>query len=197
MTRTHHIIMLTIASLLWCSSAFGEKLKYDVLLFGKKIGETVVELKDSAGIKRYTLRSNTQVKMLFMDKKSAMSTDVLFGKDGIMNYSFFKNVKEDGTMLTNAIYQNGKVLIEKNGEKSTISNPVKFSSVLMYFSEPINLQKVFSERLGTFFEIIKQSEGKYYAEINGSSAVYTYVHGKLTELEMKSTLGSVFLKLVN
>jgi hypothetical protein len=193
----HHILMLTIASLLWCSSVFGEKLKYDVLLFGKKIGETIVELKDSAGVRHYTLRSNTQVKMLFMDKKSAMSTDVLFGKDGIMNYSFFKNVKEDGTMLTNAIYQNGKVLVEKNGEKITIPNPVKYSSVLMYFTEPSNLQKVFSERLGTFFEIIKQSEGKYYAEINGSSAVYTYVHGKLTELEMKSTLGSVFLKLVN
>lgn len=197
MTRIHPILILTIVSLLWCSTVIGEKLRYDVLLFGKKIGETVVEVKDSAGIKHYTLRSNTQVKMLFMDKKSAMSTDVLFGKDGLMTYSFFKNVKEDGTILTNAIYQNGKVSIEKNGEKTTIPNPIKYSSVLMYFAEPINLQKVFSERLGVFFEVVRQSEGKYYAEINGSSAIYTYVHGKLTELEMKSTLGSVFMKLVN
>jgi uncharacterized protein with FMN-binding domain len=68
--------------------------------------------------------------------------------------------------------------------------------VVLYFSEPKNLQKVFSERVGQFFEIVKQADGTYLASLDGHSAVYTYKAGKLIELEMKSSLGSVLMKLV-
>jgi hypothetical protein len=58
------------------------------------------------------------------------------------------------------------------------------------------MQKVFSERLGKFFEMVRQSDGTYLASLDGHSAVYTYKAGKLIALEMKSTLGSVLMKLV-
>ena len=196
MKGKNHIYLLTIAALLWCS-AFGQKFKYDVVLMGKKIGETTVEMKDSSGIRHYMLRSSTEVKMLFMDKKSTMSTDVLYDKNGVMSTSLFQNIKEDGQMLTKTIWDKGKLLVDKNGEKTTFSNSVNFSSLLLYFNEPRHLQKVFSERLGEFFEVTKEADGRYSAQTKSGSAVYTYVNGKLTELEMKSTLGSVFLKLTN
>lgn len=132
-----------------------------------------------------------------MDKRSAMSTDVLFGKDGVMTSSIFKNVKEDGVILTNAVWNKTQLQVDKNGEKSVIPAGVRYSSLVMYFNEPAHRQKVFSERLGTFFEMIKESDGKYSAEIGSNSAVYTYSHGRLTEMEMKSALGSVYMKLVN
>ena len=135
--------------------------------------------------------------MLFMDKKSTMSTDVLYDKNGVMSTSLFQNIKEDGQMLTKTIWDKGKLLVDKNGEKTTFSNSVNFSSLLLYFNEPRHLQKVFSERLGEFFEVTKEADGRYSAQTKSGSAVYTYVNGKLTELEMKSTLGSVFLKLTN
>ena len=197
MKRVRHISLLTIAALLWCTAVIGQRLKYDVLLFGKKIGETIVEMKDSSGVRHYMLRSSTEVKMFFMDKKSNMATDVLYGKDGLMTSSTFHNIKEDGEIHTNATSDKGKLIVDKNGEKITIPNTVNYSSLLLYFSEPHNLQKVFSERLGEFFDIIKEADGKYSAQTKSGSAVYTYAHGKLTEIEMKSTLGSVFMKLSN
>ena len=197
MRKTRLIICFIVASTLWCSTAIGQKLKYEVTLFGKKIGETTVEVRDSAGGKYYKLRSTTQVKMLFMDKKSAMSTDVLFGHDGIMSSSVFKNIKEDGIILTEALWDKGKLTVAKNGEKSCVAGPVKYSSLLMYFAEPSNIQKVFSERMGSFFDLVKQAEGKYSAQMDNSSAIYTYTKGHLSELEIKSTLGSIYMRLVN
>jgi hypothetical protein len=183
--------------LLWCSAATAQKLKYDVLLFGKKIGETTVEMKDSLGVRHYSLRSNTEVKMMFMDKKSEMSTDVLFGKDNLMKSSVFQNIKNDEKLSTKAIGDKDKLIVDKDGEKTTFPGAVKFSSLLLYFSEPTHLQRVFSERLGQFFEITKETDGKYKAETSSGTAIYTYLNGKLTDLEMKSSMGSIFLKLVN
>ncbi|MBS1617820.1 MAG: hypothetical protein JST76_04845 [Bacteroidetes bacterium] len=191
------ILVFILASLCWSCALSGQKLRYEVTLFGKKIGETTIEARDSAGGKYYKLRSSTQVKMLFMDKRSSMSTDVLFSKDGIMSTSIFKNIKEDGIILTQAIWDNGKLIVEKNGEKSCVPGPVKYSSLLMYFSEPSNIRKVFSERMGKFFDLVKEAEGKYSAEMDNSSAIYTYSRGRLSELEIKSSLGSIFVRLVN
>lgn len=196
MKKFHHIFFLTIVFSLWYSDSFGQKLRYDVMLFGGKIGETTVEQKDSAGIKKYLLRSTTEAKMLFVDKKSNMSTSVSFDKEGKLLSSFFQNIKDDGTLLTKAIWDSSKLLVDINGTKASYPGPVDFTSVLLYFGEPKNFQKVFSERVGKFFEMVRQSDGTYLATLDGHSAVYTYKAGKLVALEMKSTLGSVMLKLV-
>jgi hypothetical protein len=181
---------------LWFSASFCQKLKYDVYLLGNKIGETTVERRDSAGIKHYILRSKTDAKVLFVEKKSAMSTDVLYDKEGKMFAAFFQNIKNEDKFLTQTLCKNDKLTIDKDGEKTEIPGAVNFSSILLYFSEPKNLQKVFSERVGQFFEIVKQADGTYLASLDGHSAVYTYKAGKLIELEMKSSLGSVLMKLV-
>ena len=196
MKWTNHKIFLIIMLSLWLMDSYGQKLKYNVYLMGDKIGETTIERKDSAGLKVYSLHSNTDAKVLFVEKKSAMCTNVLYDKDGRLFCSFFKNIKNDDTFLTKVFWDNNKLMVDKDGEKSVLPVAVNFSSLLLYFSEPPNMQKVFSERLGKFFEMVRQSDGTYLASLDGHSAVYTYKAGKLIALEMKSTLGSVLMKLV-
>jgi hypothetical protein len=77
-------------------------------------------MKDSNGIRHYMLRSSTEVKMLFMDKKSTMSTDALYDKNGVMSTSHFQNIKEDGKILTKTIWDKGKLLVDKNGELTSL-----------------------------------------------------------------------------
>jgi hypothetical protein len=163
---------------------------------GDKIGETIVERKDSAGLKVYSLRSNTDAKVLFVEKKSAMSTDVVYDKEGKLFSSFFENIKNEDKTLTKVFWDNKKLTVDKDGDKSVLPVAVNFSSLLLYFTEPPTMQKVFSERLGKFFQMVRQSDGTYLASLDGHSAIYTYKAGKLIALEMKSTLGSVLMKLV-
>ena len=190
----HHSLLILALSVC-CAASYGQKLKYDVILFGGKIGETTVEAKDSAGFKRYTLKSNTEAKMLFVDKKSKMCTNVCFDKEGKILRSDFQNVKDDETLVTKAVRENNKLLVSSNDTKTTFTDPVDFCSLQLYFAEPKSGQKVFSERVGKYFEMIKQSDGTYIATLDGHTAVYTYKGGKLYALEMKSTMGSVYLRL--
>jgi hypothetical protein len=191
-----HRSLITTAFLLWFTASFCQKLKYEVYLFGNKIGETTVERRDSAGLKCYSLRSNTDAKVLFVEKKSAMSTDVLYDRGGNLFSSFFQNIKNEEKFLTKTINDNTKFLVTKDGEKTVIPGPITFSSVMLYFFEPPDLQKVFSERLGEFFEMVRQADGSYLATLDGHSSRYTYKAGKLIELEIKNSLGSILMKRV-
>jgi hypothetical protein len=191
----NNIFSLIIALVLVSTSSFCQKVRYDIFLMGSKIGETTIERKDSGELKHYILKSLSDAKLFFVEKRSAMCTDVLYDKKGKMLASDFENQKNDDKLSTKAVWQNNKLLVDKDGAKTELPNEVTVSSLLLYFSEPKDHQKVFSERMGEFFEIVKQPDGTYLASLDGHTAVYTYLAGKLTELEMKSSVGSIVLKL--
>ena len=192
-----HRSFLTSLLVLWCSLSFSQKIKFDVFLFGNKIGETFIERRDSAGQKIYTLRSTTDAKVLFIEKKSVMSTDVRFDKEGKLFSCAFQNIKNDERFFTTSVPDGStRFLVNKDGEKTIVPAPISYSSIMLYFSEPPNNQKVFSERLGGFFQMVRQPDGTYLAYMDEHYAKYTYTAGKLMELEIKSTLGSVIMKRV-
>ena len=186
--------LLTTVLLLWCLTSFSQKIKFDVYLFSNKIGETVVERRDSAGQKIYTLRSITDAKVLFMEKKSVMSTDVRYDRDGKLLSSFFQNIKNDERFYTSSVRDGTRYLINKDGEKTVVPAPITYSSIMLYFSEPTDMQRVYSERVGEFFQMVRQPDGTYLASLDGHYASYTYQAGKLVELELKSSMGSIIMK---
>lgn len=189
--------ILSIVLLLCCITSFGQTLRYEVFLMGNKIGETTIERKDSAGCRHYLLRSITDAKVLFVEKKSDMSTDVLYDQHGKLFTSLFQNIKNGEKFLTKIFWEADKLIVNKDGQMSEVPITVNFSSLLLYFTEPHNMQRVFSERLGRFFDLVKQADGTYSAKLDETTSTYTYKDGKLIQLEMsKGSLGSVFMKLV-
>ena len=98
-------------------------------------------------------------------------------------------------LLTRALWDSGRLLIDYNGKKEELPQLVNFSSLSLFFTEPKNLQKVFSERLGKIFEIVKGADGLYTAILDGNTTTYQYKNGKLIRLEIKGTLGSVCMLL--
>jgi hypothetical protein len=181
---------------LYFSTSFCQTLKYDIFLLGKKIGETVIEKKDSAGLIQYTVKSHSDAKILGMDKKDAMATEALFDKKGDMISSAYDDVKNKEHLTTMVTAKENNLIIDKNGKQASMASTVSFCSIQLYFSEPKDHQKIFSERLGQFVEIVKQKNGNYKIAFNDYTGVYTYIAGKLTELQMKETAGEVVMKLV-
>jgi len=192
-----HIFLIAFAILLSFQAVPGQKLKYDVFLFGKKIGETIVEMKDSAGVKLYSFHNISRVKFLFWDKKFNLSGRVVVGRDGLMTVSTFENIKENGSSVTRTTWEKDKLIVDKNGEKRMLTEAVKFPSILLYFFEPHDLQKFFYEPKGAYFEIKKEAEGLYSGQVSNHSDRYTYDKGRLIQVEFKNTFGSILMKLVN
>ena len=126
-----------------------------------------------------------------------MSTDAFYDSKGNLFTSFFQNIKNGEKFLTKIFWESDKLVVNKDGEKKVVPIAVNFSSLLLYFTEPHNMQKVFSERMGEFFDLVKQADGTYTGHIGETTSTYTYKNGKLVQLEMsKGSLGSVFLKLI-
>ena len=172
-----------------------QKSIYNIELFGKKIGETVLEKLDKGnGETLIKLRSTSQVDILFTHKTSSMVMDVMY-KDGTLITSYCKNVKDGVTEITTTAWNGTKYIIKKGEETLQLTQPLDFSGIQLYFTEPKTHSKIFSERLGIFCSFIKKAEGVYESKLsNGVSNIYRYKNGVLYELEM-SKGASVFMRL--
>ena len=188
--------ILTYALLLVINYCFAQKRNYDVILFGKKIGSTTVERIDKGnGIVNYKLTSSSEVEILFSKKTSYMNSDVFF-KDGKLYSSYVKNIKDGVTEITNVLWEATKYIIKKGSEVLHLDKQLDYSSINLYFSEPVGRTSIFSERLGSFTTFKKTAEGVYECKLdNGVNNIYRYRNGELYELEI-SKGASVFMRLV-
>lgn len=183
------LIFITI-----CASA--QKHTYEVELFGKKIGETHIERIDKGnGEVQYKLNSSSEVNVLFTHKTSLMVFDITY-KDGKLISSYCKNVKDGVTEIVTIAWNGTKYMIKKGEEALQLAQPLDFSAIHLYWTEPKGKPRIFSERLGEFCDFIKTAEGVYQCKMaNGVTNIYRYRNGVLYELEM-SKGASVFMKLV-
>jgi len=173
-----------------------EILTYDVILFGKSIGRTTVERTEkNNGEIHYRLVNNSEVTILLTKKSSHMQYDIVY-KDGKLLSSYAKNVKDGITEIVTTIWDGAKYIIKKGEETLQLAQQIDFSSISLYFYEPINRTKIFSERMGQLTVFTKTGTGVYECKTaNGVTNIYRYQNGKLVEIEM-SKGASVFMRLV-
>ncbi|MCX6199362.1 MAG: hypothetical protein NTY88_09100 [Bacteroidetes bacterium] len=181
---------------LFSLSLLAQKHIYEIHLFGKKIGQTIVERIDKGnGEVQFKLQSKSDVNILFTHKTSVMNTEVNY-KDGKMISSYCKNVKDGVIEIVSVAWNGTKYLIKKGEEVLQLNQVLDFSSIQLYYVEPTGKTKIFSERIGQICSFVKTAEGEYECKLaNGITNIYRYKKGVLYELEM-SKGASVFMKLV-
>lgn len=173
-----------------------QKRVYDVFLLGKKIGKTEVERieKEDETIE-YKLESRSEMNIFFSRKTSYTHYDVVYKKGQLIS-SYYKDVKDEVTEIVSILWDGSKYVIRKREEVLEMAEPVHFSAMSLYFHEPKQLERFFSERLSRFFRIGKKAEGTYECQLEkGVSATYHYRNGQLDELQMTKGV-SVMMKLV-
>lgn len=188
--------LMSLVFLMFTLFVSAQKRSYNIELFGKKIGQTIVERIDKGnGEINYKLSSNSEANLLFTKKTSTMNFDILY-KDGKYISSYCKNVKDGVAEIVTIAWNGTKYMIKKGEEAFNLNQQLDFSAIQLYFSEPVGKGKIFSERLGEFCSFIKTSEGEYVCKLeNGVTNTYRYKNGMLYELEM-SKGASVFMKLI-
>lgn len=175
-------------------SARAEKFQYEVILLGKKIGSMEIsKLKVDQG-DRYILQSESSAKVLFVKQDSKVSFDVLFNGGSLIN-SLYVSEKKDDNIITKVNKVNNLYKVSYNDKLHQVQEPIVFSSVLLYFKEPIGINRIFVERMGNFFPLKKTAPGQYeYLQTDGTKCIYRYVQGKLKEVELKRSMGSVYIR---
>jgi hypothetical protein len=95
--------------------------------------------------------------------------------------------------------RNGKeYTIVVNGERSLLKEPEILACVAdLYFAEPKQVTKVFSESLGRFLPLKALGGGSYELSLpEGKKNVYKYANGVLVEVEVNHSFGkALFVKV--
>lgn len=124
-----------------------------------------------------------------------MNYDIYY-KDGKLYSAYVKNVKDGVTEIVNILWEATRYVIKKGSEILHLNQQLDFSTINLYFAEPVGKTSIFSERLGAFTAFKKTAEGVYECKLdNGVNNIYRYRNGVLYELEM-SKGASVFMRLV-
>ncbi|MDR6570333.1 MULTISPECIES: DUF6134 family protein [Chitinophaga] len=92
------------------------------------------------------------------------------------------------------IHRNGKeYTIIVNGAKSVIDTEIEECVADLYFMEPRQLSRVFSETLGRFLPVKSLGGGVYELILpEGKKNVFKYENGILKQVEVNHTLGKAF-----
>jgi hypothetical protein len=175
-------------------SGFAQKKSFDIVLLGNVIGETnVVKTDDGAGKCNYRLKSVSRAKVLFTQRSSDMEFDATY-LSGKLYTSLCRVVTNGALAITEIVKDAQGYLIKKEAEILHVTQPITFSSMELYFSEPVNQKSVFSERMGVFSMFAKTAPGEYTNKTNDVTNIYRYRDGALYEVEMRKPLGSVYLR---
>ncbi|HEU4553956.1 MAG TPA: DUF6134 family protein [Chitinophaga sp.] len=91
--------------------------------------------------------------------------------------------------------EGNRYLINADGEKSALNNvEIQHSVSDLYFAEPRQISRVYSETLGKFLALKALGNGEYELSLpDGKKNYYRYQKGTLKEVEVNHTLGKAFI----
>ena len=87
-----------------------------------------------------------------------MNFDIVY-KDGKLLSSYCKNVKDGVTEIVTIAWNGTKYVIKKGEEVLQLTSPIHVSAIQLYFNEPLDGTRIFSERMGVFCTGLEMSKG--------------------------------------
>jgi hypothetical protein len=197
--RSNQIIVTLVILLLLVSyvlAAQKQARNYKVIRKGSEIGWVSLEkLTDSNST---IISMGSEIKARFLFTFSSAAKEVSEFRDGKLLHSYFYrkangNVKADRhTRLVGNSYE-----IEDRSEKTKLNiSPVTFNTLCMYFQEPVDQAKVYSDNQQCFLGITKEADGGYKIIFSdGSSNSFYYTHGVCYKVKIDDSFYSAELLL--
>lgn len=188
---TKGVVLSIILSISFSTfNMFAQRVVYDVRLAGKDIGEITVSLDKNGKQETYEVKSDVKFKVLWNKYHRLTNNFVLFENEALKtSYSSISmnNELEDSTSLhlSEGVYN----CYRHPSENFQIKNAlVHYSTVKLYFEEPIGKSLIYSERFLEYCPIKPIGNGKYRLYLpNGKENSYTYENGELVEVFVDRT----------
>lgn len=178
--------------------SYAQTLNFNLFLFGKEIGKTTVNRTfGENGIIIYTLKTDSRVKAFGVDRFTKGQALIKFQKGELLSSYYLNETNEEGKTESFTKKIESGYSFKSGLKEFCIRRIIKRGSISLYFEEPNTTNEYFSERLGSFFKFEKVAESTYRTKVNSVTATYKYINGKLVELEMAKSLGSVYMRIAN
>lgn len=179
------------------SSLFSQTLFYDIYKGEDRIGEIKVEKKISGNKVHYEANSEASFRVVF---KNNLNTHTSAGfVDDELEYSMSKIVLNDKIREHSVTKKEGDYYNYFKHPKTNIREkraPFPISSILLYYAEPVGIDRVFSENYQEMCDLKPISDHAYELALPGGKInQYIYKNGQLVEIKVIRTFVDLSFRL--
>lgn len=179
------------------SSGMAQKLTYQIFMGNDSIGLMHAEHKVAGANHLYEYRSSMSVNSVVNVEIQFLLT-ATFDKDKLLNSYTEQNVNGRTKVSSTAKWDGKMYLVQTLEKKDKIKNTmITYNLATLYFKEPVNLKKIYSDTNGSFLNVKQAGPHQYELVLpDGKRNLYTYQFGICKEVEINQLFSKVFFKLV-
>jgi hypothetical protein len=175
---------------------YAQTHNYEIRFSNHVIGNVTAQCKVNGAVRNISIRSKVDMKLLAkfnLDISCDFDNNILIRSKAIKSSGSGKDNDKDKTIITQKESKNYSIV--QNGEKSVLNTTEIIHSVCeMYFTEPRQINRIFSETLGIFLTLNSLGNGFYELLLpEGKKNVYKYEKGMLVQVEIAQALGKAYV----
>lgn len=190
--------LFLIVSIVVGNSAFCQekKLHYEIIRNGNVVGNVAVAQKISGN--RITMTLNSEVNTRFIFNFKAVAKEESVYENGILIWSTIYR-KLNGTVKADKKTKasGNEYTIQKGNKSEKLDNyPIRFNMLCTYMTEPVTINKIYSDNFQIELEIIKIGVHHYKIKFpDGNSNEYFYSNGICSKILINHSLYSATIEL--
>ncbi len=192
------ILLISASIRLHAQPKYIEKsAKYEVSVFGKRIGHFTVNQKESENRIEINTLTEVEVRIVFTFKVKFVQRSIY--RDGVLVSSRVQTYKNDQINSDMHLERNGGMYtVVEDGKTRTFEGKITYSGSLLYFNEPEEITSIYMERSGESADIESLTDNSYILSREKGSRTnkYYYEDGILTRAVLSHPLASIHLLLV-
>jgi len=176
-------ILIFLLSFLCSSNLFAQQLTYTITVKDDIIGK-LIAYKNVHGSKTdYTLVSDINVHKV-VDVAVFYKLEASFEKSKLMSSKLIQTTNERQNINSTTYWNGANYLITVDGNRTSIKEKIiDFNLATLYYQEPINRKKIWSDAYGKFLSIRMSKKGNYELSLpDGRKNIYTYHKGICTQV---------------
>lgn len=173
-----------------------ETVQYEIFYRSHSIGMFSAQRTVSGSSERFDLRTSVTARVI-----TKINYEFELSSDYRNNHLVDSDLKStlNGKIRTKAALEL-KDSGYRNDQNETVLNSkdrIDYSSVRLYFDEPVNQHRIFAEKYQEYLKVEHLGNHKYAVVLpNGDRNYYTYVDGRITDVFMDQKLVNIKMKLV-
>lgn len=165
---------------------------FEVRFANHAIGTIAAQRKVNGHTKNITIR--TRVQMMLSKVNTDLSND--YSNNVLVASTATRQAGKSSDDKATTIRREGNdYYIVHNGAKSTLQETeIQYCVADLYFAEPRQINRVFSETLGRFLVLHPLGGGEYELQLpEGKKNIFKYKDGSLVEVEINLPLGKAYI----
>lgn len=169
-----------------------ENISFNIINKNKNIGFIDIEKRDTEHTTIYSINSEVNARVIF-NFNAVGKEKSIYRADTLIYSSVYRKLNKKVKIDQSLTFSDGKYVLKgKNNNEVIDFEVINRNFVTLFFSEPLGIQQVYSDKYKEMVRIDPLSNGKYKVVLpNKSTNIYHYKNGKCTMIDIKGSFYKV------